>query len=124
MGNEGRLNDVIRIVNKEKGIEKLKDGEGKTALMFASLGGNLEVVKFLSPLSKMNEKSNHVWTALLFACYQGHLDVVRWLLQNGASIFEKVKGKTPLLWASDRGHLSLVQWLVSDYGCSVAERSK
>ena len=85
---------------------------GLTPLFFASAGGHLDVVKFLSKKLKVNERDEKGWSPLHLASARGHLDVVRFLIQKGANKDEI--NFTPLHLASTYGHLETVKLLVEN----------
>jgi ankyrin repeat protein len=80
--------DVIQyldILLKNDMDVNIQDIWGKTALIYASFYGRLEVVKYLVEDGKadVNIKTNTGWTALMLASKFGRLDIVKYLKSIG-----------------------------------------
>jgi len=61
--------------------------KGSTALISASTGGHLDVVKtLLENKANLEIKSIEGYTALIWASRSGHLDIVKTLLEHKANI--------------------------------------
>jgi serine/threonine-protein phosphatase 6 regulatory ankyrin repeat subunit B len=98
------INEVIRLLNTDIDIN-LKNDNGWTALMIASIYGRIDIVRLLcnfdrrskftgqsgfqpdcSLLKKedidINLQNNDEWTALMFASYNGYIDIVKLLLEE------------------------------------------
>ncbi len=90
--------------------------EGSTALMYASAGGNPEVVKLLLAAHadpKVHANDANGWPALMFAANKGSVEIVGLLLAQGAPVNDTDKYKdTPLMIASLRGHAAVVESLI------------
>ncbi len=97
---------VVALLRAGSGVD-MKNSLGRTALMYAALYGDVQIVKALLdhradanilPADKTGRP------ALSSAAMNGHLEVVRLLLDKGAdaSIRDK-EGKTALGWAKKRG---------------------
>ena len=85
-----------------------------TALIIASCGGHVEVVRALLAAGAGVEAANDSgWTPLLFASYRGRVDVVRALLDAGASVNVMTSSMTALMWASSSGHVDVVRALLA-----------
>lgn len=92
----------------------------RTALMYASQKGNLEIVQaLLNAGAYPNMKSKREFTALSFAAHEGYPEVVEALLAAGADInTQHDMGITPLMFASFYGKLPVVKILL-DAGADV-----
>lgn len=116
--SNGDLEQVKTLIEKE-GIDiNARETEyeiGETALIGASTGGQLEVVKYLiSKGADINIKDNDGVTALMMASAKGHLEVVKYLIDNGADINAKASvDTTSLMVASYYEHLEVVKYLIS-----------
>ena len=57
---------------------------GQNAMHKAAQGGQLEVIKFLSPMfgARVNEKDNDGYTVLYWAAEEGHCEVARYLIEE------------------------------------------
>ena len=100
----------------EKGVDvNARDENGKTALLWASYYGDIEVLKYLikkgADIEAKDDKGN---TPLTTTSYNGYLEHVKYLVENGADIDAKNKyGKTALMQASILGWLEVAQYLVA-----------
>ena len=91
------------------------DGNGYSALHFASLKGHVGLVAhLLDHGASINQCSRrYSYTPLSLACEKGHLEVVELLMERGAdpsSISWNVV--TPLMQASAGGHIEIVRRLL------------
>ncbi|KAG2485469.1 hypothetical protein HYH03_015845 [Edaphochlamys debaryana] len=91
------------------------DEEGRTALIFASRDGHLEVVKaLLAAGARVEAADEDGSTPLMHASRHGHLEVVKALLAAGARVEAASKdGCTPLMYASCDGNLEVVKALLA-----------
>ena len=89
--------------------------EGSTALMEASAGGLLPVVKeLLAKGANTETQDNDGFTALMFAAAAGHLEVVRALMMKGASTKHVDKyGMDASKLATDAGHLAVAELIAT-----------
>ena len=93
----------------------LHGGKVMTALITASMNGQLDVVQALiAANADINDKEYQGVTALVWASWRGHLEVVQALIAAKADINARNNiGETALMWASERGHLEVVQALIA-----------
>ena len=119
----GNLAGVKRALQAGADIEA-KDDDW-TALIYASVNGRLEVVKYLvSQGANIDGKDNDDWTALIWASQNGRLEVVKYLASQGAKINAKDDDDwTALMRASQNGHLEVVEYLVSQ-GTNIDTKNK
>jgi ankyrin repeat protein len=96
------------------GIAKIKDDDGRTALIWASYCNNLEVVQALIQAgTDVNIKNNNGRTALMYTSDQNHLEVAQVLIEAGANVnIRDNEGNTALIWASYRNHLEVIKALI------------
>lgn len=84
------------------------------ALVYAAMGGHLDVVRLLDASGGDLSGGPHSnETALHTAALKGELEVVRYLIENGANAGERDErwGGTPLGWASTSGQREIVEYL-------------
>ena len=86
---------------------------GDTALIWASINGFDEVVKFLlGNNANPNIQNDSGNTALIFAASKGHKKVVKSLLYTDVEVETKAKnGDTALSKATEKGHTEIVKML-------------
>jgi ankyrin repeat protein len=113
---DGDLAEVQQLVGQNPGLLDAKEGECWTPLMYASLSGHVNVVRWLLDWgAAIDERQGDERTALHIACVEKHIPVVRLLLERGADPFSstcKKTGLTPLLISCYQGHLEVVRWLL------------
>ncbi len=114
---------AIELIKDGVNIEK-KDKFGYTALMMASMYGNVEVVEaLLSRGAKVDEKNDSGYTALIWASANDHVEIVKALLDAGAKVNEKNDtGYTALMTASANDYVEVVKTLL-DAGAKVDEKN-
>lgn len=84
---EGNLDEIKRLIGKEDIDVNFQDELGRTALMWASWEGHLNVVKYLiSQGAGVNIQDDVGWMALMFASRNGHFKVVEYLVNQGANV--------------------------------------
>jgi ankyrin repeat protein len=116
-------NKVLKFLSDSKGINlELTNKLGENALMFLSLNGNLEFVRYL-----VNDKHAAVdkdgWTALHYAATKGHLDIVKFLVSKDADIdSDSPNNTTPLMMAARYGHIHVVKFLL-DNGADLSAKN-
>ncbi|EAY01250.1 hypothetical protein TVAG_027180 [Trichomonas vaginalis G3] len=88
---------------------------GRNVLHFASVKGNLRLVKSLIECGCDKDfNSKNGGTALFWSSISGYLKVVKYLISVGANKEAKDNGgRTPLIEASENGHLPVVKYLIS-----------
>lgn len=98
------------------------DRAGETALMLASLNGDLPLVQLL--IDKGAEVNRKGWTPLHYAATNGHDDVVRLLLDKSAYIDAgSPNGTTPVMMAARGDHASTLTLLL-DQGADPAIKNQ
>ena len=116
MLEEGDLNKVQQLVEREFVSVNAQDSTGETPLHWAIWsGGHLSVVEYLIGKGADIHAQNFVEgaTPLHYASWKGHLSVVEVLVGKGADIHtQENDGLTPLHWACWKGHLSVLEFLV------------
>lgn len=112
---------------KDMGVKMTyRNSEGYTALMAASFGGHLEIVKVLCRDEDVDLEVVDVYgyTALIEAAKGKNPDIIRFLLECGADPNASThSGATALMWSSYLGCLNSVQLLLN-YGADIEFKSK
>lgn len=91
------------------------DNEGWSALLNASHGGFVEIVRFLIDHGAAVDQPDLMgWSPLMWAVYKNHLDVVDLLLnaRGHVNLIDEEDGLTPLIVASGRGFAQIVERLI------------
>ena len=113
---------IVRLLIEHGARVDVKDADGTTALMRASLAGHIDVVRLLLDKGAgVGDTDTEGETALHLASRRGHTDIVRLLLENGADVNAADKdGWTPLHESSGGrfGWLETVRLLI-EYGADV-----
>jgi len=91
-----------------------KDNEGNTSLMFAAIGGQIDLVRvLLDKGADINEKNIDHWTALMFVAELGNTEIARLLIDKKADINATTNnGITALMIASANGNFKTVELLL------------
>jgi len=99
--------------------------DGMTPLMYASVGGHLEVARILIGLgADVNARTKDGVTSLMYSSLGGYQEIVRTLIAKGADVNAVTSdGKTVLMIASVGGHPEVVKHLLSN-GARVEIESK
>ena len=110
------------ITGQEKNpIEELRsnntnvDDKGRTPLHYASMKGELKLVKdLIAKGANLNVVDHTDGTPLHYASKNGHLEIVKFLLQKGSDVNAKdlLSRSTSLYWSSGNGHLEIVKFLI------------
>ena len=108
--------EIVQILLAEGADVNVKDSGGKTALMYASMGGRTGTVQIVQTLlangADVNVKNNSGDTALMWAAYKGHTGIVQALLAEGADVNAKNNdGDTALMGAANKEHTDIVNLL-------------
>ena len=109
------VEEIKELLKKGADLEA-KDGDGRTALMWAAMSGELDVVKYLIDNGvDLEAKDGDGRTALMWAAMSGELDVVKYLIDNGADLEAKDKdGQTALMKVARYGKLDVVKYLAQN----------
>ena len=116
--NAANINVVNAIIENGCNIN-LRNKEGMTALMYASMNGDEKVVERLCELNaKLEVKgitSKYTKTALLFAAENGHKKVVEILLKYGANINVICDNDQSniLMLCVNNNHIDLIKYLLT-----------
>jgi len=125
-GDLSLVNSLLLTKNMDVNA-KLKFTRGKfkskSALMAASINGQIDVAKLLISFgAEIDLKDKFGRTALIFAVTKGDLNMAKFLLSNSADINVKNKyGQTALMAAIKSGQTKIAKWLVS-HGALVNEK--
>jgi len=110
---EGR-SDMVKTLLDLKANPRQRSSVGDSPLMFAALGGNVEIARLL--VDRGAEINHSGWTALHYCAWAGKTDVCKFLLDKGANIdAESENGTTPLMMAVRGGHIATVKLLVWEF---------
>jgi uncharacterized protein len=112
---DGNLAEVQRHVGQKPVLLNSKGRGGRTALMLASEGGHVAVVRWLLDQgAAMDEQDKLGRSALWSACFSRRAPVVKLLLERGADpTIASGLGTTPLMAASTKNVLKIVRWLLA-----------
>jgi ankyrin repeat protein len=110
----GFLELVEHLTLKYPQYASARGGHCGTALHSASLGGYLQVVRYLLRHGiDVNVRVSGHDTSLLLASWKGHCDVVQCLLEHGADVdLQDQFLNTPLILAANWGHIAAVRLLL------------
>lgn len=105
---EGNLEEIKKLVNKNRLLLECTDKDGYTPLHRACYGNNIEVVEYLLEAgAKIDAKTQDEWQPLHSACCWNNVECAEALIGNGADINAKSKGdQTPLHLVSATSHNS------------------
>ena len=114
----GQKDLVTFLIGRKASITR-RSPHGDTALMFASLGGHLEIVKLLVEHGAAINQDG--WAPLHYAAFEGHPDVVKFLIFKGADKNALAPNLySPLMLAARNGRLEAARaLLVEDVDLSV-----
>ena len=114
---EGDIKTVRDLINNENINLFINEGNnnGQTALMLASMEGNIKIVNLLLyAKANTDTTSNNGMTALMYAINNGYIDIARSLLSQNANPNIRINsGPTALIQASGRGYYSIVEMLLN-----------
>ena len=98
----------------------LPNTEGETPLCFASMIGNLDMVKFFIETNTDINKPDGVFlqTPLMEAVSQGHLEIVKYLLKNRANVDQQDRYLETALHKAIRYNESKIATLLINYGAN------
>lgn len=108
----GDLKAVQAALNNKANIE-YRDSRGASALLLASISGNLDVCTYLinSMGAKVNTDDNNRGTPLMAAAVGGHFNIAQLLINNGARVKAKrADSSTALIFAARNGNFEMVKF--------------
>ena len=113
---EGQLDAAVHLIRKWEAEVNLKNEDGLTALMIASLSGQCAIVKLLlENKADVNQQNINGWSALMLACREGHLKIVEMLVEYGTNIdLHNDKGWSALMVACENSQLQIVELLLKE----------
>ena len=116
---EAAMHNDLALVKKYliKGVSiHVRDGEGATAILGASIGGDDEMMRFLIDNGADTGEKILGFTPLYLASMVGRIEVVKVLIENNVNInaFEEEDGLTPLHIAAGFGYDEIVKLLVNN----------
>jgi ankyrin repeat protein len=119
-----RQNDAaaVRSLVANDGNPNQTDEEGRTALHYAAMNGNLTIIAILMKASaKLDVKDKLGNTALHLSADRNQPEAAQLLLDVGAPVdAENKNGMTPLMMAANRGNIDIVMALLAK-GASVTK---
>ncbi|XP_067661057.1 ankyrin repeat domain-containing protein 50-like [Haliotis asinina] len=118
---------VVELLMRNGANPSLRDGPGKNILHYICWGGDVEVLKYILSLNKMDidSRGERERTPLITAGLKGHKDVVELLVENGAdlSLTDK-RGDNILHFACDKGHVKVVEYVLSLHKVDINSRGR
>ncbi|MDD5175687.1 MAG: ankyrin repeat domain-containing protein [Sterolibacterium sp.] len=103
---------MVEFLLRNNANSLIKNKYGDSALMLASLRGNLKSV--IALVAAGAEIDPEGWTPLIYAAFEGHAEIVRYLLTKDVDIdAQSENGTTALMAASRNGHLEIVKILLA-----------
>ena len=108
----GDFENFVRLLDYGTEVN-LQNEDGYTALMWAAIYGNLDIVRLLLDRgANLYLQNNNGKTALILASIHDHIDIVRLLLDRGANPnIQNNNGNTALILASFYGNTDIVNLL-------------
>lgn len=115
-GNVEKVEQLVELIKENPStISTAVNTHSFTALMCASLSGNVEIVEKLSRLVDLEVTNDCGWTALQFAVLGGSLQCVEVLLDAGANVNHTTRyGSTALMMGSNFGDMKMVSTLLRE----------
>jgi len=122
----GSLSGVRRALEQGKARINYRDGNGFTALIWASREGKRSIVRYLVEQgADVNIRTQGGDTAILWAAFRNYSDIVAYLADNGANVNARNSGgKSALNFAYDAGEIDLYNYLKVKYGAIEFEPQK
>ena len=109
----GDLSAVQRLYTHEIATER--DERGRTPIMLACRGGNIDVARWLLKqviVQAVEAPATSGGAPMHSACSRGHLEVAKWLHEQGAKVDAATNnGSQPIDLARNKGHDTIVSWL-------------
>lgn len=105
------LEEVKRLLD-DGADANIQNEDGNTALLYATIDGDLEMVKVLLPHTNPDIQNLLGYTALMFASFHHRVDMVQMLLDAGADPNRQNRhGNTALMIAVQCGYFDIVALL-------------
>ena len=117
--NSGVIQLVTFLIDVMKCDVTTEDKRGFTCVIYASLSGNLELLKLLIKQYKCNPSISGVVTSLRVAVAAGHVHILEWLRQEyriNVALFKN--GVLPFL-AAQYNHLYCLKYLLNNYSFDI-----
>jgi ankyrin repeat protein len=102
------------------------NSEGRTALLLAVQGGNLEIVKLLL-LYDLNANVRDIYgqDMIIIAAYEGHTKMVEWMMKNGSDLDTRdYSALTPLMVAARAGRVEIVICILEAHHKSLNQKDR
>ncbi|KAI6659231.1 Ankyrin repeat, SAM and basic leucine zipper domain-containing protein 1-like [Oopsacas minuta] len=119
LNDEFQRKNIIKLLIRKGASLKLKDVEGKTALIHSVLAGKLDALELLIPHSNLTQEDNSGNNALCHAAMKGDLSIINKLVsrfrENNLDVDKRnIKGLTPLLITCQLGYIECARVLVQE----------
>ncbi|XP_071094926.1 ankyrin repeat domain-containing protein 17-like [Haliotis cracherodii] len=113
--NRSYRNVLAVLVSKGADVS-LRDQHGNDILHYTSAGGQVEMVKYVLSLNKVdiNRRGQYRWTSVMVAARLGNREMLDFLISKGSNVSLTGKKETNILHAACiGGHWEMVKYVVS-----------